>query len=83
MPFIDHDTILLESLDSPEAMAEYLNEAIEIGHEDYLKHALEIVERKAGEGARNSIEAASQLQRMLAPLHVVVRFEPAGLRTGA
>ena len=78
MPFIDHDVILLESLDSPEAMAEYLNEAMQIGHEDYLKHALDIVRRKAGEEASNSIEAASRLQRTLALLHVAVRFEPVG-----
>ena len=75
MPFIDHDIILMDSLDSPEAVAEYLNEAIEIGHEEYLKHALDIVRRKMGNAASNSIEAAAELQRTLAPLHVGVHFE--------
>ena len=76
MPLRDHDELLMEYLDTPEAIAEYLNEAIEIGHEEHLKHALDLVRRKAGDHARNSLEAASQLQRTLAPLHVGVRFEP-------
>jgi len=83
MQFIDHDIILLESLDSPEAIAEYLNEAVELGHEEYLQHALEIVRRKAGEAAQRSIAAAAELQQMLAPLHVAVRFEPLALRANA
>jgi DNA-binding phage protein len=83
MPLRDHDELLMEYLDSPEAIAEYLNEAIEIGHEEHLKHALDIVRRKAGDAASNAIEAASQLQRTLAPLHVALRFEVAGHHAGA
>ncbi|HEX5316660.1 MAG TPA: hypothetical protein VFX22_08415 [Candidatus Kapabacteria bacterium] len=74
----DHDELMMESLDSPESIAEYLNEAVELGHEEYLEHALIIIRRKAGEVAQHSIAAAAELQRTLAPLHVTLRFEPIG-----
>jgi DNA-binding phage protein len=83
MPLRDHDELLMKYLDSPEAIAEYLNEAIELGHEEHLKHALDIVRRKAGEGARNSFAAAAEVQRMLAPLHVTVRFEALAIQANA
>jgi len=45
MPLRDHDELLMEYLDTPEAIAVYLNEAFETDREEYVQHALDIVRR--------------------------------------
>lgn len=76
MALIDHDKVLMEALDSPLAIADYLNEAFETGNDAYVQHAIGIVRRIAGETALAAIDRAASLQKDLAPLHVAVRFEP-------
>jgi DNA-binding phage protein len=78
MPLTSHDQILIESLDSPEAIADYLNEAFETQNDAYVEHALAIMRRVKGQSALEAVEHAVSLQKELAPLHVGVRFEPIG-----
>jgi DNA-binding phage protein len=78
MALIDHDQLLIESLDSPEAVAEYLNEAFETLNDAYVTHAFDIVPKIGGNSAFEAVEHAANLQKELAPLHVGVRFEPIG-----
>jgi DNA-binding phage protein len=64
MPLRDHNEILLDCLDSEEAIKVYLDEAIELAHPDYLRHA-EANVKEATERLAARRELAGSLRKVV------------------